>query len=59
MARRTYACGYRTRQAAEDELEAMFAEGDVSPGEQPEVEPYTIRVAGKVYRRWEITLADR
>lgn len=39
MTRYTYATGYKTRESAELALEDMFAEGEVSPGEDPQIEP--------------------
>jgi len=52
--RHTYAYGYRTRDAAEAALVDCFANGDVSPGDDPRVEPYATRDGATRYR---ITLA--
>lgn len=62
MVRYTYAYGYRSRDHAETALEELFAGGEVSPGEKPEIERYTARVCaptstGKTeVHRYSITL---
>lgn len=61
--RYTYTYGYRSREHAETALQELFAGGEVSPGEFPEIERYTARVCAptstgrtEVYR-YRITLA--
>lgn len=50
-----YAKGYKTRDAAELALENMMPE-EISEGEHPKVEPYTITKDGKRVTRYAITL---
>lgn len=40
MPRYTYASGYKTREAAEEALEDMFAHAEVSECERPRIESY-------------------
>lgn len=52
--RRTYAYGYKSRDAAEDALETMFAAGEVSPGEKPRIYRYSCPGG----HRWAIDLEN-
>ena len=52
-----YAGPYRTEQHAADELESMFAQGDVCEGERPQLEARKVRREGKLVTRWYISLA--
>lgn len=45
MSRYTYAYGMKSRERAEEMLEAPIADGEISEGEKP-----------KIGRRWRITL---
>lgn len=53
MHRYTYAYGYRTADAAEDAIENLCSEGEISTGENPKAESYRTQ-AGAL--RWRITL---
>jgi hypothetical protein len=53
QARFAYAFGYKTREAAERELEDSFASGDITPGERPEIKTYPTLNGGW---RWEIEI---
>lgn len=53
----TYACGFKTRDAAEECLEDGFATGDVVWGERPEIVGYhVVNAEGRRLRRFKITL---
>lgn len=54
MNRYTYAYGYRTADAAEDAIESLCSQGEISTAENPKAESY-VTESGK--RRWRITLA--
>lgn len=53
MTRYTYAYGYRSLDAAEDALENLCANGEISTAENPRCESYR---APSGSRRWRITL---
>ena len=53
MTRYTYAYGYGTADDAEDALESLCANGEISPAENPRTESYR---APNGSRRWRITL---
>ena len=46
---RSYAWGYKSRAAAFDAIEAMYAEGEISPADQPRVNTYKNRVGETRY----------
>lgn len=52
--RRSYAWGYKRRDAAEDAIDTMIADGEMSPCERPEVSSYRTE-RGKRYR---VTIID-
>lgn len=54
MIRRTYSYGHKTREAAQDALNDLLAESEVSMCEKPEIGSYPT-ANGK---RWRITLAS-
>ena len=50
--RHWYLSGCKTREQAEEKLEDLFATGEVSEGEKPEVKSYKSNVG----RRWGIVV---
>jgi hypothetical protein len=51
-----YAYGYKSREAALEALDRMFADDEVSPGELPRIETYKNRDG---VTRYGVMLADR
>ncbi len=60
MSRHTYAWGYKTREAAEDALEDMFAFDEVSQCSRPQISAYKTRnvTTGAPVVRYQITLQE-
>lgn len=64
MSRYIYATGFKTREAAEDGLESLYASAEVSEGERPRIEPYEAWAKPQpgqplaTVRRFCITLLD-
>ena len=57
MARYTYGKGYTSSDTAFDAMSDMFAEGEISRGEFPQVESYLVRLnSGQNAKRFKITL---
>ena len=56
-ARFNYGGPYRTAEHAADELESMFAQGDVCEAERPRLEARKVRREGQPVPRWTISLA--
>ena len=58
MTRHTYAWGYKSRDAAQDALNDLLSENEVSMCERPEVSPYKTRnvTTGAPVVRYQITL---
>lgn len=56
MVRYTYGTGYKTRARASEALDDMFADGEVSECERPEIEKYTVILKEGKASRYKITL---
>ena len=49
-----YATGYRTQEAAADEIDDMFCDGEIDRADRPQVRSYT---ASNGKRRWGVELS--